>query len=192
MPREAEYTSFRIKDRELWKKVKIRAIESNMGISEFVEKKLTEDVKNAEGRPSQLVEKASSILQRLQNRDFAVTGGMEVVMFSGKGRKRKENLLATDLSIAMTRFEKALSEKDVVASYHVEEWAMNLMAMYNKGIASNAITEGPGLMSKIDQLTKENERLLSDNARLLKENEQLRSTLQNVSTAYEDFSAKNR
>ena len=192
MPGDRGYTSLMI-DQTFWKKVKMAALERDMTVSEFVEKGLSEYIASVSSPSAPMVEKASSILSRLQNREFAVTGGLDVVTFPKKGVRKKEEPLATSLSSAMTAFERAVNmEKTPSTAYLPEEMAKHLLAVFNQGIASNAITEGPGLMSKIEQLTKESERLLSDNTRLLKENEQLRSTLQNVSTAYEDFSAKNR
>ena len=203
-------------DPAFWKKVKMTALERDMNVSEFVEKGLTKYMESSEAEKhsaseisdEEIVEEARGILKHLRERDFIVKG-LDVELTKKKGIRKDRATYATQLSKAMTDFTKALNlnsraiERDrpsqIVDQHNVIYMANVLIQVYDQGITSNAITDGLGLTSKVEKLKEENERLLKENERLLKEmerllkeNEQLRSSLQNVSAAYEEFSAKNR
>ena len=185
------------------------ALERDMNVSEFVEKGLTKYMESSEAEKrsastisdEEIIQQARTILKHLRERDFIVAG-LNVELAKKKSRRKDRETYATVLSKAMADFTKALNlnsraiERDrpsqIVDQHNVIYTANVLIQVYDQGITSNAITDGPGLTSKVDQLREENERLRKENERLLKENEQLRSSLQNVSAAYEEFSAKNR
>lgn len=194
LPTEREYTSFRIKNPELWKKVKIAAIENDLGVSEFVEKALSEYMATVAKPVDPMVEKATKILNQLQNRDFVVTGGMDINLAKKGIMKKNTESLADALSNAMIHFERVINlEKNFETEHLSKKAAEHLIAIYDKCITSNAITsgdrvtitEGPGLISKVEQLREENERLR-------KELEQLKKDFHAASVAYEEFSAKSR
>ena len=190
LPTEREYTSFRIKNPELWKKVKIAAIENDSGVSEFVEKALGEYMATVGSTSYPMVQKATLILNRFQNLELTMS---REAIDVGRGLKKDFISISDIMSKALTGFENALSlEKKPSTEHVIIEAARSLLASFNAGLTTGQIVEGPGLISKVEQLMKANERLIRDNERLIKENEQLRASLQNVSAVYEESSAKSR
>ncbi len=194
-------------DPAFWKKVKMAALERDMNVSEFVEKGLTKYMESTETEKQsvsevsdeEIVKEARAILEHLRKRDFIVKG-LDVEIARGKGKNKYIATYATELSSAMKRFTQELnlnshvpeSPSKLVDEVSVLESAKSLIGVYDQGITSNVITDGPGLLSKVERLMKENEKLFKENERLIKENEQLRTSLENVSAAYEEFSAKNQ
>ena len=181
-------------DPAFWKKVKMAALERDMSVSEFVEKALSEYMATVAKPADPVVEKATKILNQLQNRDFVVTGGMDINLAKKGIMKKNTESLADALSNAMIHFERVINlEKNFETEHLSKKAAEHLIAIYDKCITSNAITsgdrvtitEGPGLISKVEQLREENERLR-------KELEQLKKDFHAASVAYEEFSAKSR
>ena len=170
-------------DPAFWKKVKMTALERDMNVSEFVEKGLSEYMAKVGSTSNPMVQKATLILNRFQNLELTMS---REAIDVGRGLKKDFVSISDIVSKALTGFENALNLKKKPSNeYLVVQAARDLIAAFNAGLTTGQIVEGPGLISKVEQLTKENERLL-------KENEQLRASLQNVSAAYEEFSAKNR
>ena len=173
-------------DPAFWKKVRMAALERDMNVSEFVEKGMMEYMEKVSISSNPMVQKAMLILNRFHNMELMMKSeGLEI----GKTRKGLRNnyiSMSQLMSEALTVFERVLNlKRDPSTEHLIIRAADTLVSKFNEGLTTGLIIEGPGLMSKVERLTKENERLL-------KEIEQLRNSLQNVSAAYEEFSAKNR